>query len=160
MMIGGIELTGDQTRNKAAERRADLVAAGREPLAGEQHDAGLDPGQRGRKLDVIHVAVFAVAALFNGIVSPRDAEQVQRVDVPKADAGQLILNLFGDLFGILHLRKGRNDDVLLACARNRALQIVEIHGQIDHLYSPLFLMISQQNAVFILHLSYTVSFGL
>ena len=140
MVIRRIELTGHQTRDKAAERCADLVAAGGEPLAGQKHDARLHAGQRRGQLDVVDVAEFAVSAFFNRVVSPCDAEQVQRVYVPKTDSGQLILDLFGDLGRIFHLRKGRNDDVLLARAFDRTLEILTIHSQIDHVKTLLFRM--------------------
>ena len=140
-MVGGIKLAGDQTRNEAAEGRADLVAAGGEPLAGQQDDAGLHAGERLRNLDEVDIAERA--ALLLGLVAPGDAEQVERIEVPKTDALQAFLDLIGDQGRVAHLRKRRDDDAFFARSVDAALQIVAVDGQIDHFFAPI------QNEIFV-----------
>ena len=55
LVKGRIELAADQARHQAAVGGADLVGAGGEPLADQQHDARLDPGQGLRQFQKINV---------------------------------------------------------------------------------------------------------
>ena len=134
-MIGRIELTSHKTGNEAAKGSADFVASGGEPLAGQNDDACFDARQLLRHFDEVHGAERS-AALF-GLVMPADAEQIQRIQIPKSDRLQLFLDLIRDQIRIPHLRKGRDDDAFFLCPRDRALQIVTIHGQIDHCSTPI-----------------------
>ena len=54
-----VELPGHQPRHQAAERRPDLVGAGREPLALEHDDTGIDAGQFRGELEVVDRPVSA-----------------------------------------------------------------------------------------------------
>ena len=111
LVEGRVELAADQARHQAAVGGADLVGAGGEPLADEQHDARLDPGQGRRQLQEIDAA--EEAALLPGLVLPGDAEQVERVQVPEADLAQLVLDLAGDQLRVALLGEGGQDDVRL-----------------------------------------------
>ena len=102
----------DQPRHQATVGRADLVRAGREPVAQDTDDLGVDPGQLRRKLDP--VALAKAAAPLDPLVVPGDAEQVGRVDVPQAQLGQAADDGGRDLARVLLLGERRQDDVALA----------------------------------------------
>jgi hypothetical protein len=53
LVIGGVELAGDQTGGQAAEGGAHLVAAGGEPLAHHGDDAAGHAGEGGGKFDIV-----------------------------------------------------------------------------------------------------------
>ena len=112
VMIGGVELTGHQARSQAAERGAHLVGspwgttcptwpgsgtARRTGWRGSPHSSGCAGYRPPRLL---------------GLVVPGNAEQVDGVDVPQAGMGQLFLDFLRDEIRILHLRDGRDDDVV------------------------------------------------
>ena len=111
VMIRRVELAGDEARGEAAERSADLVAARGEPLARHGEDAAGNAGELGRNFNIIRHGLIEAAGLL-GLVLPRDAEEVQRVDVPKADSLELFLNFLRDGLRMLHLRDGRDDNVV------------------------------------------------
>ena len=134
-MVGRIELSRYKAGNQASERSADLMAAGREPFAGQNDDAGFDSGQCGRNFDEIDITERAAAGLR--LVAPGDTEKVQRIQVPEADILQLVLNLVGNQIRIAHLSESRNDNASLTRANNRTLEIVTVHGKIDHIFSPV-----------------------
>ena len=127
MMIRRVELAGDEARGEAAERSADLVAARGEPLAG-------------RDLDKVRHGLIEAAGLL-GFVLPRDAEEVQRVDVPKADGLELFLNFLRDGLRMLHLRDGRDDNVVFLGLLNVVLQAGLVDGQIDLAHGSLLLLL-------------------
>ena len=106
------------------------MAASGEPLAAKDDDAGLNAGKGAGDLDKVGIA--KLAAELGGLVTPGNTEQVQGVDVPKSDVGQLILDLIRDQIGILHLRDGGKNDVVFLRALDGVLQFVAIDGQIDH----------------------------
>ncbi len=58
-LAGGVELTGDQAGDQAAESRADFVRSGREPFTNQNDDARRYAGQAGRQLQVIDFAKTA-----------------------------------------------------------------------------------------------------
>ena len=130
LVVGGVELAGDETGHQAAVGRAHLVAARGEPLADHADDAGLDAGEGAGELDEVHGAVLA--ALHDGLVVPGDAEQVQGVHVPKAHVLQSFLHLLRHQLGVLHLLEGGQDDVVLAGDFDVSFQSFRMDGQIDH----------------------------
>jgi len=133
VVIGGIELTGHQTGSQAAEGSAHLMAAGGEPLAGHGHDAAGHAGQLAGDLHIVGDLLEQAAALL-GLVVPGNTEQVNGVHVPQAGVAQLGLDLLGDQVGILHLRDGGDDDVVLLGLLDIMLQADFVDGQIDHFF--------------------------
>ena len=141
VVIRRVKLAGDQTRRKAAEGRADLVAAGGEPLARHGDDAAGYARQARGDLDIVRHGLVQAAELL-GLVVPVDAEQVQGVDVPQADAGELGLDLLGDEVGVLHLGDGGDDDMVLLGLLDIVLQAGFVDGQINHFFSSCCLFVS------------------
>ena len=82
-LLRRIELTADELRHEAAERRADFVRTGRKEFAHEADDPRIDARQLGRKLDP--VAVVEQPAALDRLILPGDAKQVDRIDVPQPD---------------------------------------------------------------------------
>ena len=140
VMIRRVELAGDEARGEAAERSADLVAARGEPLARHGEDAARNAGELGRDLDIVRHLLKETAGLL-GLVLPRDAEEVQRVDVPKADSLELFLNFLRDGLRMLHLRDGRDDNVVFLGLLNVVLQAGLVDGQIDLAHGSLLLLL-------------------
>ena len=134
MMIGGVELAGHKTRSQAAEGSADLMAAGREPLAGHGQDAARNAGNGGRDLDIVRGLLIQAAGLL-GFVVPADAEQVDGVNVPQAGVRQLFLDLLRDQVRVLHLRDGRDDDVVFLGLLDVMRQAFLVDGEIDLAHS-------------------------
>ena len=134
VMIGRVELTGHEARGQAAEGGADLMAAGREPLAGHGKDAARNAGNGGRDLDVVRGLLVQTAGLL-GFVVPADAEQVDRVNVPQAGVRQLFLDLLGDQVRVLHLRDGRDDDVVFLGLLDVVRKAFLVDGEIDLAHS-------------------------
>ena len=134
VMIGGVELAGHKTRSQAAEGSADLMAAGREPLAGHGQNAARNAGNGGRDLNIVR-GLLIQAAGFLGLVVPADAEQVDGVNVPQAGVRQLFLDLLGDQIGVLHLGNGRDDDVVFLGLLDVMQQAFFVDGQIDLAHS-------------------------
>src|SRR5262245_6646869 len=60
------------------------------------------------------VSVVEAAAAFNGLVFPRDAEQVGRVGVPHADAFQAVALLGRNRRRVFLLSERGDDDVALS----------------------------------------------
>ena len=133
VVIGGVELTGDQARGQAAEGGAHLMAAGGEPLAGHGDDAA---GHAGELAGDLHIVGHRLeqAALLLGLVVPGDTEQVHGVHVPQAGVAELGLDLLGDQVGVLHLGDGGDDDVVLLSLLDIVLQAGLVDGQIDHVF--------------------------
>ena len=133
MVIGGVELTGDQAGGQAAEGGAHLMAAGGEPLAGHGDDAA---GHAGELAGDLHIVGHRLeqAALLLGLVVPGDTEQVHGVHVPQAGVAELGLDLLGDQVGVLHLGDGGDDDVVLLSLLDIVLQAGLVDGQIDHVF--------------------------
>ena len=131
VMIGGVELTGHKARSQAAERSADLMAARGEPLAGHGKDAARHAGQAGGDLHIIRGVLIQTAELL-GLVVPGNAEQVDGVDVPQAGMGQLFLDFLRDEIRILHLRDGRDDDVVFLGLLDVVLQAFLVDAKINH----------------------------
>ena len=131
-----VELAGDQPRRQAAKGRTDLVRAGREPLADDQHNARPDAGQLGREFDVIHVAV--ATAKRHRLVAPGDAKQVERVQIPQANIAQLRLDAVRNQIRVAHLLECRNDDMALTRAPHGSLQPVFVDSQVDHCWCLLW----------------------
>ena len=140
VMIRRVELAGDEARGEAAERSANLVAARGEPLARHGEDAAGNAGELGRDLDIVRHLLEETAGLL-GLVLPRDAEEVQRVDVPKADGLELFLNFLRDGLRMLHLRDGRDDNVVFLGLLNVVLQAGLVDGQIDLAHGSLLLLL-------------------
>ena len=134
VMIGGVELAGHETRGQAAEGSADLMAAGREPLAGHGQNAARDAGNGGRDLNIVRGLLIQAAGLL-GLVVPADAEQVDGVNVPQAGVRQLFLDLLGNQVGVLHLGDGRDDDVVFLGLLDVVGQAFTVDGQIDLAHS-------------------------
>ena len=130
VMIGGVELAGHKTRGQAAEGRADLVAAGGEPLAGHREDAAGHAGQLGRDLDIVGDLLVQPAELLR-LVVPGNPEQVERIHIPQADVRELRLDRFGDQIGVLHLGDGRDDDVVLLGLLDVVRKAGLVDGKID-----------------------------
>ena len=133
-----VELTGDQPRHETAECRSDLVRPGREPLAHQHHDAGLDAGQRGGQFEVVDAAKPAAAissircpAFGLRLVFPSDAEQVARVHIPQADFLERFLDFGRDLGRVFHLGEGGDDDIALAGALDGACAAVLVDGEVN-----------------------------
>ena len=134
VMIGGVELAGHKTRSQAAEGSADLMAAGREPLAGHGQNAARNAGNGGRDLNIVRGLLVQAAGLL-GLVVPADAEQVDGVNVPQAGVRQLFLDLLRDQIGVLHLGDGRDDDVVFLGLLDVMQQAFFVDGQIDLAHS-------------------------
>ena len=139
VMIGGVELAGHKTRSQAAEGSADLMAAGREPLAGHGQNAARNAGNGGRDLNIVRGLLVQAAGLL-GLVVPADAEQVDGVNVPQAGVRQLFLDLLRDQIGVLHLGDGRDDDVVFLGLLDVVRKAFLVDGQIDFTHV-LFLLL-------------------
>ena len=109
------------------------MAAGGEPLAGHGDDAAGYAGQLAGDLHIVGNLLEQAAALL-GLIVPGNAEQVDGVHVPQAGMAQLGLDLLGDQIGILHLRNGRDNDVVLLGLLDIVLQTYFVDGQIDHFF--------------------------
>ena len=136
MMIGGVELTGHQTRSQAAEGCADLMAAGGEPFAGHRQNAAGNAGNGRGDLHVVGGLLIQTAG-FLGLVVPVDAEQVDGVHVPQTGLGKLCLDRLRDQVRVLHLRDGRDDDVIFLCLLDIVLKAFLVDAQIDLTHSYL-----------------------
>ncbi len=137
-MIGGVKLAGHKARSQAAERSADLVAARREPLAGHGKDAARHAGQAGGDLDIVRNLLIQTAALL-GLVVPGNAEEVHGVNVPQTGLCELVLDLFRNQIGILHLGDGRDDDMVFLGLLDVVLQAFLVDAKINHGFLLLFL---------------------
>ena len=129
LLLGRVEVAGDEARDEAAVRRADLVRARREPLADEADDLRLDARERRRELDP--VAAAEPAAGRPRLVPPGDPEEVEGVQVPKPDALELLDDLRRDLRGVLLLGELREDDPALAGPLDGLGQHVLVDGPDD-----------------------------
>ena len=132
LVVRRVKLTCHEARHEAAERCADLMAARGEPFAGEDDDARLNARKNGGNLDEVHAA--KLAALFLGLVAPADAEQVQGVDVPEADVGQLFFDAVRNQVRVAHLGNLRDDDALLARSVDAVLKAFFVFRQVDHVF--------------------------
>jgi len=112
---GGIKTARDQARNEASEGRPDLVRARREKFARQPDDARARSRERFREFKPRAFAESAAARL--GRVFPRDAEEIERMDVIARDAAQAFANGGRQRRGIAHLREGRDADAPFAAAR-------------------------------------------
>ncbi|MPN21600.1 hypothetical protein SDC9_168980 [bioreactor metagenome] len=129
-MAGGVELAGNQPGSQAPKRGAHLVAAGGEPLAHHADNPGGHAGERGGQLDKVGAAEKTAA--FLGLVLPGDAEEVERIHIPQANALELLLNRGGNGLRVLHLPVGGDDDPVFLCLLDIARQIFPVHGEINH----------------------------
>ena len=129
-MGGRIKLACDQPRHEAAEGRADLVAACGEILAHHQQDLCLHAGQLGRQDDIVRLS--EESARFLRFVLPGDAEEVQRIHFPQAHMLQLLADFLRDGLRILHLRNGRNDDILFLCPLDVIGSSLFVDRQVNH----------------------------
>ena len=121
------------------------MAAGREPLAGHGKNAAGNAGHGGRNFDVVR-GLLVKAAGFLCLVVPVDAEEVHGVDVPQTGVRQLFLDLFRNQIGVLHLRDGRDDDIVFLCLLDVVCQTFFVDGQINrlvHVVSPPVLLLSK-----------------
>ena len=109
------------------------MAAGGEPLTGHGHDAVGYAGQLAGDLHIVGDLLEQAAALL-GLVVPGNTEQVDGIHVPQAGMAQLGLDLLGDQVGVLHLRDGGDDDVVLLGLLDIMLQANLVDGQIDHFF--------------------------
>ena len=145
VMIRCVKLAGHESRSQAAEGSANLVAAGREPLAGHGKNAAGNTGHGGRNFDVVR-GLLVKAAGFLCLVVPVDAEEVHGVNVPQTGVRQLFLDLFRNQIGVLHLRDGRDDDIVFLCLLDVVCQTFFVDGQINrlvHVVSPPVLLLSK-----------------
>ena len=78
----GIKLAADETRYEAAEGSADLVRASWKVFADEPDNARLDPGNFRGDFQAIDTPVQTGV----DVIFPGDPEEVDRIDIPKADA--------------------------------------------------------------------------
>ena len=140
MVVVRVELAGHKARGKAAEGRADLVAGPGEPPARHGDNAALHAGQLRGDLDIVRHLLEETAGLL-GLVLPRDTEEVQRVHVPQADILELFLNLLRNGLRMLHLRDGRNNDVVFLGLLNVVRKAGLIDGQINLAHGSLFLLL-------------------
>ena len=76
------------------------------------------------------------AAALLLLILPCDPEEVQRVDIPEADAFQLFLDGIRDQFRILHLRNRRYDNVILSGSRDIMFESLFVNLKIDHFSPP------------------------
>ena len=116
------------------------MAARGEPLARHGEDAALDAGQLGRDLNIVR-HFLEQATGFLGLVLPRDAEEVERVDIPQANALELFLDLLRDGLGMLHLRDGRNNDVVFLGLLDIVRKARLVDSQIDLAHDLLLLLL-------------------
>jgi hypothetical protein len=74
-----------------------------------------------------------------GLVFPRDAEQIQRIDVLRPDLQELLLNLRRHQLGILLLRERRQDDAPLLGALDGPAEdvVVDLGNDFHAWFSPL-----------------------
>ena len=121
-----IELSGYQPRHETAERGADFVRSGREPLSEDADDAGVRSGQLVRKFNP--VAVVEAAAALDRFVLPRDAKQVERIDIRHGETAKPLGNSRGNGRRFRELSKHRNDDAALTAMRRRLLQHLFVDG--------------------------------
>ncbi len=127
----GIEISSHQSGHKAAEGGPHFVRAGWKPFPNQGKDPCPHPGEQGRYLHSVNLSVES--SLRRGLILPRDAKQIQRVHLPKADPFQPGWDLAPDVFRLLLLRKSRNNDTPFPNLTNRLFQLFRIHLQIDHL---------------------------
>ena len=139
LIIGGVELAGDQPGHQTAIGSAHLVAPRGEPLADEADDPGLDAGKAGGQFDIVDAT--EAAAFHGGLVMPADAEQVQGIHIPKTHVFQGLFYLLGDLGGVFHLLIGGQDDMVLSGYFDIPGQCVCMDGKIDHDKTSLILKI-------------------
>ncbi len=129
-----VELPGHQPRHQAAERSPDLVRAGGEPLALEHDDTSIDTRQFLGELEVVDRPVSATVG--DGLVVPRDAEQVAGIEIPQAHALQLFLDVVRRETRIPHLGERRDEDVALPRPVRCRVEGRLVDGQVDHAGAP------------------------
>src|SRR5450756_2101652 len=134
---GWVELSGHEPRDEAAECSADLVCAGGKILADDAHNASLDASDGTWEFDIVHVAI---QARFH-VVVPRDAEQVDGIDVPEADTLELGLDLVRNKRRVLLLCEGGDDDVAVLSQFDGFCQNVFVDGHIK--YGHIVLLLSK-----------------
>ena len=88
------------------------MTAGGEPLADHGIDPRLDAGEGGGQLDIIGNIAEQTAG-FLGFIFPRDAEQIDGINVPQPRYLELFLDFLRDQLGMLHLLDGGDDDIIL-----------------------------------------------
>ena len=77
---------------------------------------------------------------------PVDAEEVHGVNVPQTGVRQLFLDLFRNQIGVLHLRDGRDDDIVFLGLLDIVGKAFFVDGQINrlvHVVSPPVLLLSK-----------------
>ena len=110
----GIELTRDHPRHQAAVGGQDLVGMDHwKGVGGQDHDAGVDSGERRRQLD--ELGRHAEAALVNRVV-PMDAEEIERVGRIGIDVGEPLADGVGDRSRIGELGETGQEDPVVAKA--------------------------------------------
>ena len=130
-----VELARHQPGGQAAEGGPDFMAARGEPLAHHGDNAAGHAGELRGQFNVVGDGLEEAAGLF-GLVLPGDPEEVQGVHVPKAHGFQLVLDLAGDGFRVLHLGDGGDEDVVLPGLFQVVLQALAVDGEIDHTKFP------------------------
>ena len=125
-----IELAGHEPGHQAAEGCPHLVGSGWEPLALQDQDPRLSPGQlRGQFEEVDRPET---APMGCRLVVPVDSKQIARVEVPEPDVLELTLDGVGDQRRITHLLEGWDPNRPVSCHVNGRGESFILHGQVDH----------------------------
>jgi hypothetical protein len=106
-VAAGIELSGDDPRSQASIGRQDLVGVDhRKPIAQSHDDLGLDPGELGRKHQMLgdRDRLPTVPA-----VVPVDPEEVERMRFVCADRPEASQDAVGPVSGSGELRERRKE---------------------------------------------------
>jgi hypothetical protein len=124
-----VEAAGHERRHEAAEARTDLVRPRREPLADDPDDPRVHAGERARELD--EVAVVETTSALDGLVAPRDAEEVDGIDVPQPDLAETLVHVPRHERRVVELGEGRNDHAPFPAALRgpRSHRFVDSHGR-------------------------------
>jgi len=121
LLACGVKVASDHLLHKRTVRGTDLVGTSGEVAADEHHDASLGASEDGGDLDVVGESVEDTT-LHLGLVLPGDTEEVTGVDVPQADALELLDDLGGHLLRVDQHLIGGKENTLLGAALHAVLQ--------------------------------------
>lgn len=134
----GVELSGDQPRNETPKRGSYLVSPRGEPLPNQRENPSADSRQGRRQFEEVDAA--KPSAVRNGLILPRNTEQVDRVKIPQPVCGKLRTDGQRDSTRILHLGKRRDDDPALPGSDDGVSSSLGMVDQIYHLRILVFIV--------------------